>query len=95
MLKFQLTRVGKKFRLSFPYDELIVAEVKALPDRFWNPDRKCWVIGYSPAFREFCRRNQVKGWRKTLKRRYKPGLDYRVYVNELDTLFEYAISKGD
>lgn len=39
-----LTREGDRIALRFPYDAGLVAAVKGVPGRRWDPDRKVWTV---------------------------------------------------
>ena len=47
--------------LHFSYDAGLVESVKALPGRFWDGDRKCWVVeGFGPSPDRWLRRHDFR-----------------------------------
>jgi SNF2 family DNA or RNA helicase len=40
--------IGDTLHIRFPYDPAVVAQVKSLPSRRWNPDRKEWTSPMDP-----------------------------------------------
>ncbi|MBK8975974.1 MAG: exodeoxyribonuclease VII large subunit [Planctomycetes bacterium] len=40
----ELDRDGRHLVIRFPYDQFLVDEVKALPDRRWDKNQKCWRV---------------------------------------------------
>lgn len=84
----------KRFHLTFPYDPLLVAEVKALPDRWYDPKTRTWVCGYSDDLKALCWRWEVAGWASAYEEFVWAGDKYR-YVKGLDESFAHAIAKED
>ena len=54
---------GNVIEISFPYNALMVQEVKDLPGRRWNPDGKIWTVPatsmHAPAVITFAQRHDL------------------------------------
>jgi hypothetical protein len=53
MSNVEVDWLGDQFQVKFKYDPLVVAAVKELPGRRWDPDGKVWFVKDSPQFRSF------------------------------------------
>lgn len=49
MSQITVTAAGNQFRLAFSYDAAIVAAVKSLPSRRFDPASKSWSVPVSAA----------------------------------------------
>lgn len=57
-----LTRDGDRLAVAFPYDPGLVAAVKAVPGRRWDPGRKVWTVPIgSPELQAFVERTSAIG----------------------------------
>jgi len=45
----QVFKNGNNFELLFEYNPKLIAEIKAIPGRYWNSNKKCWCV---PAIEE-------------------------------------------
>jgi|SRR5579884_2167758 len=53
MLHAKVTQVGNIVLLKFPYDALLITEIKRIPGRKYNNDLKAWSV--PPQFEEYAR----------------------------------------
>ena len=51
--QIEVDKAGDSFQLRSKYDPQVIASIKELPGRRWDPQNKVWLVKDSPQFRRF------------------------------------------